>query len=83
MERRVEYYARCDICFSIVIVFFPRYQSMFYKSTFYKSMFYKSSPCFTNPIQSIFYNMPGQQPRPQGSLSSSLKKERERSPGQG
>ena len=24
----------------------------------YKSVFYKSSPCFTNPIQSIFYNMP-------------------------
>ena len=34
------------------------YKSMFYKSTFYKSMFYKSSPCFTNPIQSIFYNIP-------------------------
>ena len=30
----------------------------FYKSVFYKSVFYKSSPCFTNPIQSIFYNMP-------------------------
>ena len=33
------------------------YKSMFYKSTFYKSMFYKSSPCFTNPIQSLFYNI--------------------------
>ena len=34
------------------------YKSMFYKSVFYKSVFYKSSPCFTNPIQSVFYNMP-------------------------
>ena len=34
------------------------YKSIFHKSTFYKSMFYKSSPCFTNPIQSMFYNMP-------------------------
>ena len=34
------------------------YKSTFYKSMFYKSMFYKSSPCFTNPIQSMFYNMP-------------------------
>ena len=25
---------------------------------FYKSVSYKSSPCFTNPIQSMFYNMP-------------------------
>ena len=23
-----------------------------------QSVFYKSSPCFTNPIQSVFYNMP-------------------------
>ena len=34
------------------------YKSVFYKSVFYKSVFYKSSPCFTNPIQSMFYNMP-------------------------
>ena len=49
------------------------YKSIFYKSMFlYKSspvhvlqihvlqihVFYKSSPCFTNPIQSMFYNMP-------------------------
>ena len=33
-------------------------KSMFYKSSFNKSLFYKSSPCFTNLIQSMFYNIP-------------------------
>ena len=36
-------------------------QSMFYKSSPtnpVQSMFYKPSPCFTNQLQSMFYNMP-------------------------
>ena len=32
-------------------------QSMFYK-TWTQSMFSKSSPCFSSPVQSMFYNMP-------------------------
>ena len=44
----------------LVLFAFPNtfsYKSM-YKSSSVQSIFYKCSPCFTNPIQFMFYNMP-------------------------